>query len=271
MEHVWKSQENVFVKMDIPAICKFGNKELKNASQFNLKFLIFFFQLRCETLIDACLSNPCKNLGSCFNMNTSYKCFCDKNFTGTNCESSLKFEPQCSEGLCMNNGTCIESPYLQGFLCECDNTYEGIFCEVKKEVKKIEPCPEDACEPNGECISDFDGGYYCKCADGSEGLDCKQSILDPCLLSDESNVDQKRSPCGDFGVCEVTNSSTLGFKCICLDSYTGMLCDSKIQVCLSDPCVNGECKETNTFDFECVCTPGYAGKKCDIRKLFFRV
>jgi hypothetical protein len=42
----------------------------------------------------------------------------------------------------MNNGTCVESTLFEGFLCQCQANFYGIFCE--KDI-----CSTDICEPEG--------------------------------------------------------------------------------------------------------------------------
>ena len=58
---------------------------------------------------------------------------------GVNCELNIK---NCRDGLCMNNGTCVESTLFEGFLCQCQANFYGIFCE--KDI-----CSTDICEPDG--------------------------------------------------------------------------------------------------------------------------
>jgi hypothetical protein len=81
----------------------------------------------------------------------------------------------------LNGAKCIESPLLEGFVCQCTKNYKGIFCE--KSV-----CDSDVCGEDGECILKEEGGYYCKCDDGSIGENCRSH---PC----NTNI------CGMNGVC----------------------------------------------------------------------
>ena len=52
---------------------------------------------KCETEINECVSNPCRNGATCVNLVNAYKCNCANGFTGTNCDrkekkkKSLKF------------------------------------------------------------------------------------------------------------------------------------------------------------------------------------
>lgn len=87
----------------------------------------------------------------------------------------------------MNNGKCIESPLLEGFVCQCHKNYKGILCETSI-------CDGDVCGENGTCHLKEEGGYYCKCEDGSIGENCRSH---PCL----ANV------CGDHGVCKRREAS----------------------------------------------------------------
>ena len=58
------------------------------------------------------------------------------------------------------------------------------------------------------------------------------------------------------GLCTNTPSS---FKCICLDNYTGLKCETRISKCFNKICYNsGICDETSG---KCNCTPNYTGKK----------
>ena len=119
------------------------------------------------------------------------------------------------------------------------------------------PCQNEAsCQDNGE------GGYTCTCLAGWEGTNCDQEI-DEC----------SSSPCNNGGTCTVrealkTNfnyqSSELeyerilfiskpfthrsldrpqdqhnGYECDCLVGYTGVTCQTDIDECLTEPCLNG--------------------------------
>ena len=65
----------------------------------------------------------------------------NKQKKGDRCEIKLTTS-QCKEGLCLNSGKCVESPRLEGFVCQCGKNYHGVFCE--KSV-----CDGDVCGENG--------------------------------------------------------------------------------------------------------------------------
>ena len=55
--------------------------------KFYFLILVGFIGRDCE-FNNTCLSNPCKNKGSCITINSnSFKCLCDSRFTGTFCET----------------------------------------------------------------------------------------------------------------------------------------------------------------------------------------
>ena len=53
------------------------------------------------------------------------------------------------------------------------------------------------------------------------------------------------------------------YKCTCQAGFTGTNCDINIDDCASNPCVNGTC--TDLVDgYICTCQPGYTGMNCDM-------
>ena len=42
--------------------------------------------VECEEVIDHCLSSPCKNDGTCLDLQNDYLCLCPDKYKGTNCE-----------------------------------------------------------------------------------------------------------------------------------------------------------------------------------------
>jgi cathepsin L len=69
------------------------------------------------------------------------------------------------------------------------------------------------------------------------------------------------SPCRNNAVCAQTSS---GFTCTCAAGYTGLLCQSDINECLSKPCLNsGACVQKTTGPgFTCTCAAGFTGLLC---------
>ena len=65
----------------------------------------------------------------------------------------------------------------------------------------------------------------------------------------------------NFGVCI---GRFLGFDCQCDPGYEGELCETEIDECKSNPCLNdGLCIDLLN-DFECECQPAYNGSYCEV-------
>lgn len=53
------------------------------------------------------------------------------------------------------------------------------------------------------------------------------------------------------------------FRCDCPPGFTGKRCEMKIDLCNTNPCVNGVCVD-KLFSFECICDPGWTGVSCEM-------
>ncbi|XP_042521894.1 cadherin EGF LAG seven-pass G-type receptor 3 isoform X3 [Dipodomys spectabilis] len=84
----------------------------------------------CETELDLCYSNPCRNGGACARREGGYTCVCRPRFTGEDCELDTE-AGRCVAGVCRNGGTCTNAPN-GGFRCQCPagGAFEGPRCEV---------------------------------------------------------------------------------------------------------------------------------------------
>jgi len=79
----------------------------------------------------------------------------------------------------------------------------------------------------------------------------KKNFFKPCIPS----------PCSVNSNC-VANSFNQ-FTCSCFPGYTGVYCESQINYCSSNPCMNGTCVN-GLYGFDCNCYPGYVGALCQI-------
>lgn len=67
------------------------------------------------------------------------------------------------------------------------------------------------------------------------------------------------NPCLNGGSCsDLVNS----FRCNCVPGFTGALCQTNVDDCLTKPCANGGQCHDLINDFKCTCKPGFAGKDC---------
>ena len=52
------------------------------------------------------------------------------------------------------------------------------------------------------------------------------------------------------------------YRCLCPEGYTGTNCETDIDECDSNPCVNGTCNDV-VNGYDCICSSGYAGINCN--------
>jgi cadherin EGF LAG seven-pass G-type receptor 1 len=87
----------------------------------------------CDTEVNLCYSNPCRNGGTCRRREGGYTCECPANFIGDGCEISLEAD-SCTTNLCKGGAQCINK--VNGGLF-CDNCpispLENVtpLCELK--------------------------------------------------------------------------------------------------------------------------------------------
>ncbi len=117
----------------------------------------------CQYDVNECeRAGICLNNGTCFNYQGGYKCHCQENYLGKNCEEKhicLERSP------CLNHGQCKSDD--ENYYCECLTNYTGLNCQLLT-------CESLPCQHNGTCIPDMDEGFRCNCT--GTGLKKKQSF-----------------------------------------------------------------------------------------------
>ncbi|XP_009702684.1 PREDICTED: slit homolog 3 protein-like, partial [Cariama cristata] len=103
-----------------------------------------------------CLSNPCKNNGTCNNDPVEfYQCTCPFGFKGRDCSVPIN---SCIQNPCQNGGTChLTEANKDGFSCSCPLGYEGERCEINPD-----DCEDNDCENNSTCVDGINN-YVCLC------------------------------------------------------------------------------------------------------------
>ncbi|XP_066559973.1 delta-like protein C [Amia ocellicauda] len=198
-----------------------------------------FSGTKCEIETNECASNPCKNGGSCNDLENDYSCTCPQGFYGKNCEISAM---TCADGPCFNGGTCVEKS-TGGYSCRCPAGYMGSNCE-----KKIDRCSNSPCANGGYCL-DVGNSKLCRCRPGFTGLNC------------EINVDDcARNPCRNGGTCV---DGANDYTCTCTLGYTGKDCSIRSDACSAFPCQNGGTCYTHFTGPVCQCPSGYMGSRCE--------
>ncbi|XP_066538185.1 protein crumbs homolog 1-like [Hoplias malabaricus] len=67
------------------------------------------------------------------------------------------------------------------------------------------------------------------------------------------------NPCQNGGECEDLFDL---YQCHCPSFWSGRTCETKMDACLSEPCVHGSCM-ASALGYECLCEPGYSGERCE--------
>ncbi|XP_037318632.2 delta-like protein C [Pungitius pungitius] len=198
-----------------------------------------FTSKNCEIETNECDSNPCKNGGSCKDLESNYSCECPQGFYGKNCEISAM---TCADEPCFNGGTCMES-VVGGYSCRCPSGYTGSNCE-----KKIDRCSSNPCANGAQCLV-IGKHLACRCRAGFTGSRC------------ETNIDDCASnPCGNAGTCV---DGINDFTCTCTLGFTSKDCSMRISFCDHFPCDNGGVCYTHFTGPVCKCPPGFMGARCE--------
>lgn len=165
----------------------------------------------------------------------------------------------CSHDPCNNGALCmnINSDYI----CMCPTGYTGKNCD-----SLIDPCISNKCSENSKCVgSEFDENaknYSCKCNDNYYGEFC-QFKYSPCKLAE--------NPCNQLnghGICKdaATESDSTKYTCECLNLFTGIECEERLQVNCAINCQefdkNARCEQINNETI-CLCSTGFKGDRCE--------
>ncbi|XP_010863937.3 delta-like protein B isoform X1 [Esox lucius] len=197
----------------------------------------------CELETNECDSNPCKNGGSCNDLENDYSCTCPQGFYGKNCEIIAM---TCADGPCFNGGTCMEM-LAGGYTCRCPPTYTGSNCE-----KKLDRCSHSPCLNGGDCL-DLGQSVLCRCRSGFTGANCQINI-DDCASA----------PCQNAGTCQ---DGLNDYTCSCTLGYAGKNCSVRSDACGrgagAQPCQNGGTCFTHFTGPVCQCPPGSMGPNCE--------
>uniref|UniRef100_A0A8C2KM06 Neurogenic locus notch homolog protein 1 n=1 Tax=Cyprinus carpio TaxID=7962 RepID=A0A8C2KM06_CYPCA len=216
----------------------------------------------CETNINECLSQPCRNGGTCQDRENAYTCTCPKGTTGSMCNINID---DCALNPCHNGGTCIDG--INSFTCLCPEGFRDATCLSKHDECSSNPCI------HGNCLDQINS-YRCMCEAGWTGRNCDININE-CLSN----------PCMNGGTCK---DMTSGYVCTCRAGFSGKImffslclfifafsvyndltlcvflrlgpnCQTNINECASNPCLNqGTCID-DVAGFKCNCMLPYTG------------
>ncbi|XP_063803427.1 delta-like protein 4 isoform X2 [Pseudophryne corroboree] len=202
-----------------------------------------YIGVNCEEKINECDSNPCRNGGSCTDVESGYVCECPQGYYGTHCEHSVL---NCADSPCFNGGTCRERENGASYACQCPQGYTGSNCE-----KKVDRCTSNPCLNGGQC-SIFGYTPLCRCRPGYTGPTCAININE-CA----------KNPCFNGGTCYDLPGD---YACICPPGLTGKTCEViSRDGCSVNPCNNGgSCLPVPYENPACVCAVGFTGSHCEL-------
>ncbi len=229
-----------------------------------------YYDYLCNSEIDECSSNPCRNGAKCVDKIGSFKCECPAGFSGLTCSTPLvnsdaqkklktfNANPcQINPLACGENGLCYpdyynSTSYSSNFTCVCLPGYTGASC-----TQQIDYCVSNPCRNKATCQNML-GYYSCKCPVNYYGLSCEyflQCSTSPCSKNGSAQ-------CVDIPYVNV--NSTKNYLCKCNPGYFGNLCESNFNECDSHPCQNnGTCKDMAN-GYTCACSGFYVGSNCEI-------
>ncbi|MGH0146894.1 UNVERIFIED_CONTAM: hypothetical protein FKN15_008665 [Acipenser sinensis] len=197
-----------------------------------------FTGIYCHENVNDCITNPCKNGGTCIDGINSFQCFCHDGWEGNLCEINVD---DCRHNLCKNGGKCVD--LVNDFYCECQNSWKGKTCHSRENQ-----CDANTCSNGGTCY-DVGDAFRCACPPEWGGSTCNTAKNSSCTPI----------PCQNGGTC-VGGGDT--FTCICKEGWEGATCTQNIDECQSSPCAYGATCVDEIYGYRCTCPPGRAGPRC---------
>ncbi|XP_013870854.1 protein jagged-2b [Austrofundulus limnaeus] len=194
----------------------------------------------CHENINDCVSNPCRNGGTCIDRVNAFQCFCPDGWEGQLCQLNVN---ECRHNPCKNGGRCLD--LVNDFYCQCADNWKGKTCHSRESQ-----CDETTCSNGGTCY-DHGDAFRCSCPPGWGGNTCNTAKNSTCASS----------PCSNGGTC-VGGGDT--FSCICKEGWEGPTCQTNTDDCSPHPCYNGGMCVDGVNWFRCECAPGFAGPDCRI-------
>ncbi|KAG7235919.1 hypothetical protein INR49_001885 [Caranx melampygus] len=133
----------------------------------------------CETPVDACVSNPCTNGGTCLSdeQTRGFSCACAFGFHGTFCEVNVD---DCQDHGCENGATCVDG--VGNYTCLCSPKYTGLFCEEEEDRGVLRGVPLSPVTLPAGCVSERrplrgeGGGGGVSVSAGFEGQSCEKLV-----------------------------------------------------------------------------------------------
>ncbi|CAF4347583.1 unnamed protein product [Rotaria socialis] len=168
----------------------------------------------CELNINECESNPCINDGICYDLESSYVCYCPDGVFRPQCLPRTNIASSTARGLicsCQNGGKCG----LHGSeKCTCLNGFTGRFCENLSSKYNTFSC----------------FFYLNKSCEQNDAICCSSSSSPSMIIT--AIGDCSRIQCSNGGTCHDNPSDlTSSPSCTCKSGYTGKYCETEYFRC----------------------------------------
>ncbi|XP_044761179.1 protein slit isoform X1 [Coccinella septempunctata] len=149
----------------------------------------------------------------------------------------------CSEPPNMKDKSILSTP-SSAFVCKG---------KVSNEIlAKCDACFTFPCRNGGECVTQPERDYTCKCAPGYHGKNC-EFMIDACY----------GNPCRNEATCKVLQEGR--FSCVCPPGFTGLRCETNIDDCAENKCQNNATCVDLIDSYQCKCPAGFMGDYCETK------
>ncbi|KAG7263649.1 hypothetical protein CRUP_032049 [Coryphaenoides rupestris] len=231
---------NVSFSAALPGGHFFPSEALEEQLYLNRPRLTALAQMEVLPFDDnVCLREPCQNYMKCI--------------------SVLRFN---SSAPFISSPSILFRPIhpIAGLRCRCPAGFTGDYCETEINLCYSNPCL------NGGVCARTEGGFTCI---------CREDYTDVAVLPFDDNV-CLREPCQNYMKCIsvlrfnssapfISSPSILfrpihpiaGLRCRCPAGFTGDYCETEINLCYSNPCLNGGVCARTEGGFTCICREDY--------------
>jgi len=155
--------------------------------------------LRNLLTVDECLSNPCRNGGTCQDLFNGFLCICPETWQGPLCDQDVN---ECAmfagtEFGCANGATCTNKP--GSYDCACADGWFGLHCTLRVNdctaTNSAQLCGHGVCVNQGGTGR----GYVCICDEG-----WTKDLSHSCTV-DVDECQAKRYPCSHDPLVQCIN------------------------------------------------------------------